>query len=658
MRCLRCKQEIDRSFRACPHCGEAITDFVRTYSNQLLDGKYRILGRLGTGGMGEVYQAEHTFLGATRVIKVIRPQISESQDAHDRFLREARLATKVQHPNVATVHDFSALPDGSHYMVWEFIDGENLAQRLRARGPLPPRTAVRLIIQALHGLEAIHRAGIVHRDISPENLMISRADDSVKIIDLGVAKTNDAAEVSGTATGIFVGKLRYASPEQLGFLPEDEKVDGRADVYAIGMVLYETLAGRPPFEATSPHQYFLMHSEDREFRPVELPPDLAGGAELQAAIRKSLQRDRNKRFSSARDFAEALVAVERSLPDPGSMKTVAAPADFDSTMRVGGSRDTLHRTTQRSEATLRTPIPQAPSPDPTMFAPRSQPAPPPPMPPIPAPVPAESAAEAAKSGTRVIVALLAVLFLFGVVVIGGGLWWVMRSGSETEVAENGDPSQAGSPTTPSQTAIDVTDTSGTTSTDTSSTDTSGSLVEEPVDTTSGPEEPEETEPVTPASPAPPRRSPTTPRSEEPAPSDDAAADAVEEPAPAPPTVADASNTYTENGDEDANERLAESMRSQLRGTTRVVLRAGAMQTELENALREEFPQVEIVSSAPVTIDFEGELLREGRGRKSRYARATIRKNGRVIFRYHLPKEVYRVGANPVEAFVGVLEDAF
>src|SRR5437773_2763786 len=232
-RCVRCHAEIERTFKACPHCGEPVTDFLHRYADEPVDGKYRIIERLGAGGMGEVYKVEHAFLRATRVIKVIKPQISEDADAHERFLREAQLATKIQHPNVATLHDFSALPDGSHYMVWEYIDGENLAERLRSRGTLPPRDAVRLAIQTLHGLEAIHRAGIVHRDISPENLMIARDEDGserVKIIDLGVAKSDDPAE-EATRTGMFLGKFRYASPEHVGFLEPGEKIDGRADLY-------------------------------------------------------------------------------------------------------------------------------------------------------------------------------------------------------------------------------------------------------------------------------------------------------------------------------------------------------------------------------------------------------------------------------------------
>src|ERR1041384_4860300 len=141
-----------------------MTDFLTRYSNEPLDGNYRLIERLGAGGMGEVFKAEHVFLGATRVIKIVRPQISSSTEAHDRFVREARLATKVHHHNVATLHDFASLPDGAAYMVWEYIDGENLSQLLRRRGQLAPRLAIRLATEALSGLDAIHRAGIVHRD--------------------------------------------------------------------------------------------------------------------------------------------------------------------------------------------------------------------------------------------------------------------------------------------------------------------------------------------------------------------------------------------------------------------------------------------------------------------------------------------------------------
>jgi len=333
--CPRCHAEIDRNFKACPHCGEPITDFQRRYADAPIDGKYRIVERLGMGGMGEVYKVEHTYLGTTRVVKVIRPQIADSHEAHDRFLREARLATRVQHPNVATLHDFSGLPDGSHYMVWEFIEGENIAQLMKRSGVFPPRQALRLAAQAARGLEAIHRAGIIHRDISPENLMVTGGSE-VKIIDLGVAKSEEI-DNAVTKTGIFVGKLRYASPEHLGVLDDGQKIDGRADIYSLGVVLYEMLTGRPPFEATSPHQY-LMHHSSRESQvmpmPV-LPPSMP--ASLQTLLARALDRNRNKRFATAGEFASALEEVERSLNDSEADATVRmtpAPAPIPSSPTV------------------------------------------------------------------------------------------------------------------------------------------------------------------------------------------------------------------------------------------------------------------------------------------------------------------------------------
>jgi len=318
--CPRCHAEIDRNFKACPHCGEPITDFQRRYADAPIDGKYRIIARLGMGGMGEVYKVEHTYLGTTRVVKVIRPQIADSHEAHDRFLREARLATRVQHPNVATLHDFSGLPDGSHYMVWEFIEGENIAQIMKRSGVFPLRQALRLAAQAARGLDAIHRAGIIHRDISPENLMVTGGSE-VKIIDLGVAKSEEI-DNAVTKTGIFVGKLRYASPEHLGVLDDGQKIDGRADIYSLGVVLYEMLTGRPPFEATSPHQY-LMHHSSRESQVMPMPVLPASmPARLQTVLARALDRNRNKRFASAAEFASALEEVERSLDDSEADATI------------------------------------------------------------------------------------------------------------------------------------------------------------------------------------------------------------------------------------------------------------------------------------------------------------------------------------------------
>src|SRR5438046_2236501 len=297
-----------------------MTEFITRYSAEPWAGKDRLIKRLGAGGRGEVFKAQHVFRGATRVIKIVRPKISASAEAHDRYNREARLATKVPHQNVATLHDVASLPDGAAYMVWEFIDGENLSQLLSRRRQLPPRQVIRLAVEALAGLDAVHRAGIVHRDISPENLMIARDEDGlehVKIIDLGVAKMEEG-DPGMTATGMFIGKLRYASPEHLGFLPEGERIDGRADLFSLAIVLYEKRTGGAPFEATSPQQYYIRYSRDEAMTRPDLTA-VPGGPELQGVLGHALERDRNRRFANAREFSEALQRAAAAIPDEGAM---------------------------------------------------------------------------------------------------------------------------------------------------------------------------------------------------------------------------------------------------------------------------------------------------------------------------------------------------
>lgn len=322
--CINCKSGIDANFKACPFCGEPITDFLRRYMETPIDGKYQILSRLGVGGMGEVYKVLHTHLNSIRVIKLMRAAIAGEESSHERFVREARLATRIHHPNVATLFDFSTLDDNAYYMVWEYIEGTNLMEAIRARGCLSPKYAAQLAYQALLGLDAIHRVGIVHRDISPENLMILHDEDgqeTVKIIDLGIAKQWEEGTDDKTKTGMFVGKWKYCSPEHLGMLKEGERIDGRADLYSFGIVMYEMLTGSPPFVADTPHRYLLLHSTEVP-RPLALSnPAMKPSPELEAVLFKSLEKDRDKRYSTAREFAKALEVLIPHLDD-----TAAVPA--------------------------------------------------------------------------------------------------------------------------------------------------------------------------------------------------------------------------------------------------------------------------------------------------------------------------------------------
>jgi eukaryotic-like serine/threonine-protein kinase len=632
-----------------------------------LDGRYTITERLGAGGMGEVYKATHTFLGSSRVIKVVHPHISGNTDAKDRFLREARAATKIQHPNVATLHDFASLPDGAHYMVWEFIAGENLAQRLRTRGTLPPRLAVRITLQALRGLDAIHRAGIIHRDISPENLMIT-ADDEVKIIDLGVAKVEDTDAVSSTRTGIFVGKLRYAAPEQLGFMPEGEKVDARADLYAMAMVLVELLTGRPPYEATSPHEYFMLHAVEPRKQTVSLPLDMPGSAALQAVLEKALARDRNQRYANARDFASALEEIDRTLPEPRDMPTMALPLDGDETMRVISSNvDTLHRDaapkgTQADTLHRETVRTQSPSEEPPAPAPLTLLTPLPDSSAIPPPTKMRAGLNPAIVVGFVAIVILAIAMLF-LLPAGKRLGSIVSFADSTTTAPETATAATTSQAPPKVAEASVTVNSGTAdSTQLSApppvTTTTAQIITTPpppLTTTTPPKVAEVVPPRTQTTEPKPRV--VQPRETKPSEPNADSDEETESDEPAVPAFGRAA-VYRDGGDSDANDRAMSILRRELRGTTTVALRAGGMTASLARALREEFPNIQFAGEANVVIRFTGVTQRLGAGRRRRSATAQVEKNGRVIFRYELPDEVYRVGQDSVEAFANVLGEAF
>jgi serine/threonine-protein kinase len=319
--CLRCKQQIDAEYDLCPHCSERVTNFQRTYSSRLLDGKYQIIDRLGVGGMGEIFKVRHIHLNELRVIKIMRPNVAADDQGLQRFLQEARTSTMIKHKNLAMLYDFAQLEDGSYYMVWEFIDGTNIQKWINEHGPMPSRLTVEISVQALSGLDHLHSMGLIHRDISPENIMLSQDHHGkllVKVIDFGIAK--QLAEGEGgqglTQTGMFLGKLKYASPEQAGFLKEGEHLDPRSDLYSFGIVMYEMLAGRAPFQATNPHGYILKHVTEKPLPIAEINPAVRVPPNLEAVIMKSLEKNREARFETAAEFESALESIRNSIaPD-------------------------------------------------------------------------------------------------------------------------------------------------------------------------------------------------------------------------------------------------------------------------------------------------------------------------------------------------------
>ncbi|HEX7705828.1 MAG TPA: serine/threonine-protein kinase [Thermoanaerobaculia bacterium] len=601
----------------------------------LLDGRYQITARLGAGGMGEVYKATHAFLGSPRVIKVVHPNIVSNTDVQERFLREARIATRIQHTNVATLHDFASLPDGAHYMVWEFIEGENLAQRLRTTGNIAPRKAIAIAIQALHGLEAIHRAGIVHRDISPENLMITPRDE-VKIIDLGVAKFDDPEAVSSTRTGIFVGKLRYAAPEQLGFLPDGEKIDGRADIYALAMVVFELLTGRPPYEAKSPHEYFMHHAREVQQANVILPVTFPCREELQAVIEKALSRNRNDRFATPSEFAAALEAIERLLPGELETPTVAMPlgaGEVDLTTRTESATATPSNAAMTAAMTAPAvtvqetadPVPELVVPAPAAETLRT---------PLPVPAPARSRA----------VLWVALILIAGFVAIAAGAAFALRPQLTSVLASLGlidapATSQASLqtpvPSRPAEAVVEVTEPQA------------AAVVENAAETTASAAPapaaviPAPTATATPLTPAPRKeRERVTPEPEE----------------SEPPPVRRVAVYVDGPGRNAGNDRALAVLRQELRGVREVALRAGGMQVDVYRAINRYLPDLSFEGEADVVIQFDATNERLRRQGQHLAAAATIEKNGRVIFRYELPSYVDRSAA--AEAFAQTLSDAF
>lgn len=300
----------------------------------VLDGKYEIVESLGQGGMGEVYLTRHLHLQELRVVKILRQDLATEETAQKRFTREARLATQIKHPNVAILYDFSRLEEGAFYMVWEHIEGKDLGDWIHERGPLPPLPAIDLAIQGLRGLEAIHANGVIHRDISPDNMMIARDRRGrylVKIIDLGLARNLEPdPNFEITQAGMFMGKLKYCSPEQAS--PEAGVIlDHRSDIYSFGLVLYEMLSGLPPFEGDNPHTVVVKRLSEEPLPLTGRVPGLEVPEVLEAVVRRSLARDREERFSDAVAFIEALERVAYGIREgklgPAPKQKPAAPTD-------------------------------------------------------------------------------------------------------------------------------------------------------------------------------------------------------------------------------------------------------------------------------------------------------------------------------------------
>jgi serine/threonine-protein kinase len=274
----------------------------------------RILERIGHGGMGAVYKAEHVLLREIRALKMIRAgRFAAVPQALERFQREARIAVRLRHPNLVLVYDFF-IEGGDQFLVMEYVVGESLASRIREHGALSIDETCSIGLQCCRGLAYAHGMGIVHRDLSPENILLpSGPDERVKIIDFGIARaassdagTTLSGEGTLTRVGDFLGKPRYASPEQAGKLRKGESLDPRSDLYTLGLILYEMVTGDLPFHADTEIGYLSLHAFEPPPRPTRVRPDLPIPPALELVILRCLAKDRAQRFPDAQALAAAL----------------------------------------------------------------------------------------------------------------------------------------------------------------------------------------------------------------------------------------------------------------------------------------------------------------------------------------------------------------
>lgn len=291
---------------------------------RVLAGRYRLRERIGAGGMGEVWRATDEVLGRTVAVKLILPALLQEPDFVRRFLTEARAMASVRHPGVVAIHDFHADTDGA-YLIMEYADGEPMSQMLGRVGRVDPAATMELVRQGAQALQAVHDRGIVHRDVKPANLLL-RTDDTLALADFGIALGMENTSI--TRSGALIGTPLYLSPEQvLG-----QAASPRSDVYALGIVAYQCLTGRPPFVGENPFAVAMqrVHQPPPPLGPA-VPPAVAG------VVQRALATDPSLRWPSAAEFAQAAERVASSMPP--SRHAVNWP--FATTVGHGGGLTTL-----------------------------------------------------------------------------------------------------------------------------------------------------------------------------------------------------------------------------------------------------------------------------------------------------------------------------
>jgi serine/threonine-protein kinase len=347
--CTLCKTKYEDGVSFCPTDGEVLEDDPSSIIGSVLDGQYQIESLLGKGGMGAVYLARHILLGDRVAIKILPPEVRNNADWLRRFRREGQAARRLRHANAVAVHDLRTASDGTIYMVMEYVEGHTLDAELKKRGRFTPAEAFEVLEPIMSVLNTAHSMGVVHRDLKPENIMIGKGhgEQVVKLLDLGIAKMREIAGVESggntelTMAGQMLGTPYYMSPEQWGEPSRDGsfEIDGRADIYSLGLVAYQMITGKRPYSAVT------LNELRREHISVTPPPlnEQVGGVSraVSDVIGRAISKDRDDRQASAGELSAQLRTalletpatsdVERTLTHvpsahPSSPDTLAIPA--------------------------------------------------------------------------------------------------------------------------------------------------------------------------------------------------------------------------------------------------------------------------------------------------------------------------------------------
>jgi serine/threonine protein kinase len=504
--CPTCNAKYDDNVSFCAVDGEVLEDDATHIVDSVLDGQYHIESLIGKGGMGAVYRARHILLGDKVAIKILPPQMRNNAEWLRRFRREGQAARRFRHPNAVTVYDLRTTSDGLIYMVMEFVEGHTLDAELKRRGRFSPLEAFTVLEPVMSVLNAAHAMGVVHRDLKPENIMLGKPGEDgepvTKLLDLGIAKMREiaGADASGTTAltmaGQVLGTPFYMSSEQWGEVPDDGnmEIDGRADIYSLGVVFYEIIAGRRPFLGLTLQELRREHVSVTP-RPLhEVVPDVPEA--FSRAISRAMSKDRSDRQATAGELAAELRSA-LDLPalagsSPGlnlSSGTQSSAPSQPTNLRVDetGSANSARQTTNENMEARHTsadvsasaeviaptiitvdspPRPQAESATPLAATSLAQPMPPAPIPQTPAPsfpsfnAPesyAPAVAPARSSKTPLIIALVAVIL------IGGGIggWYLLSNrgssvkGSSTagETGKDGSTSSTGGATANAQESL-------------------------------------------------------------------------------------------------------------------------------------------------------------------------------------------------------------